>query len=41
MASRFLISLLLASVAVPPVCAEGEWEITRDSEQSLERGRVA
>ncbi|MBI2477551.1 MAG: squalene--hopene cyclase, partial [Planctomycetia bacterium] len=38
MTPRFLISLLLVAPLVSPVWAEGEWEITRDSEQSLERG---
>lgn len=38
MTPRFLISLLLIAVASSPANAEGEWEITRDSEQALERG---
>ena len=35
---RLLLSLLLATIIARPACAEGEWEITRESEQSLERG---
>ncbi|MEX0819037.1 MAG: squalene--hopene cyclase [Pirellulaceae bacterium] len=35
---RLLSSLLLVAVSAQPAQAEGEWEITRESEQALERG---
>lgn len=35
---RMLSSLLLVAVIAQPARAEGEWEITRESEQALERG---
>src|SRR3990172_415084 len=35
---RLFIFLGIATALAPPARAEGEWEITRDSEQALERG---
>ncbi len=35
---RFLGSLIIAAAIACPVHGEGEWEITRESEQALERG---
>ena len=35
---RYLLALLILFVAAQPGRAEGEWEITRESEQALERG---
>ncbi|MCA9122497.1 MAG: squalene--hopene cyclase [Planctomycetaceae bacterium] len=35
---RLLISITLVVTFTVPVFAEGEWEITRDSDQALERG---
>ena len=38
MTFRLLLSVLLITIAAQPVRAQGEREITRESEQALERG---